>query len=205
MSDVVYVIDHGVGNTVAIMNLLRKMGYPAVKVQSSQSLTNVNFSKSKFILPGVGSFDAGMKSLHDKGLSQILIAHGNSGGHILGICLGMQLLLDSSEEGVVAGLGIIPGKLVRMKSTSQYRVPHVGWEKIKISNSDQIFTGIDKFRFYHNHSFALPSPSPFELAAIKHAESYTVAVRKTNVVGVQFHPEKSHVDGQRIFTNYLNQ
>ena len=205
MSVKVYVVDHGVGNTVAIMNLLRKMGYPAQKVQSSDPLVNIDHSKSKFILPGVGSFNAGMNALNRKGLSKLLVDHATSGGHILGICLGMQLLLDSSEEGAISGLGIIPGDLERMESADGYRVPHVGWEKISISNPDPIFEGVQKLRFYHNHSFALPSPSTHELASIDYSKRYSVAIRKNNVIGVQFHPEKSHENGQQIFTNFLNQ
>jgi imidazole glycerol phosphate synthase glutamine amidotransferase subunit len=200
----VYVVDHGVGNTVAIMNLLRKMGYSAEKVKSSSQLSGVDFSKSKFILPGVGSFDAGMNALHERGLSKLLVEHGNSGGHILGICLGMQLLLDSSQEGAVSGLGIIPGSLVRMTSSAGYRVPHVGWETIEISKPDAIFAGVSKSRFYHNHSYALPSPSAFELASIDYSDRFAVAIRLDNIVGVQFHPEKSHSEGRRIFINYLS-
>jgi imidazole glycerol phosphate synthase glutamine amidotransferase subunit len=187
------------------MNLLRKMGYPAQKVQSSDLLVNHDHSKSKFILPGVGSFNAGMNALNTKGLSPLLIEHANSGGHILGICLGMQLLLDSSEEGAVSGLGVIPGDLERMESADGYRVPHVGWERISIIHSDPIFEGVRKLRFYHNHSFALPSPSTHELASIDYSKRYAVAIRKNNVIGVQFHPEKSHDEGQKIFTNFLNQ
>ena len=205
MKNKVYVVDHGVGNTVAIMNLLRKMGYPTERIQSSDSLTNIDYSQSKFILPGVGSFNAGMNSLNGKGLSKLLKEHATSGGHILGICLGMQLLLDSSEEGAIPGLGIIPGDLVRIESAYGFRVPHVGWERIEISNPDPIFDGLHKLRFYHNHSFALPSPSPYELAAIDYSAKYSVAIRKNNAIGVQFHPEKSHIDGQRIFINYLSQ
>lgn len=205
MKDKVYVVDHGVGNTVAIMNLLRKMGYPAQKVESSDSLVNADYSNSKFILPGVGSFNAGMNALNTKGLSELLREHAATGGYILGICLGMQMLLDSSEEGAATGLGIIPGDLQRMESVNGYRVPHVGWERITITNSDPIFEGVHKLRFYHNHSFALPSPSTHELALIHHSNRYSVAIRKNNVIGVQFHPEKSHEDGQRIFTNFLNQ
>jgi glutamine amidotransferase len=201
----VYVVDHGVGNTVAIMNLLRKLGSPAEKIESCASLNNVDFSKAKFILPGVGSFDAGMASLNDKGLSKILVDHALSGGHILGICLGMQLLLDSSEEGNLPGLGIIPGRLIRMASSGDYRIPHVGWERIVMNSQDRIFDRVSRYRFYHNHSFALASPSPYELASIEYSDRYVVAIRRNNVVGVQFHPEKSHSDGQTIFINFLNQ
>jgi imidazole glycerol phosphate synthase glutamine amidotransferase subunit len=200
----VYVVDHGVGNTVAIMNLLRKLGFPAQKIESSTILNNVDYSEAKFILPGVGSFDAGMASLNDKGLARILVDHASSGGHILGICLGMQLLFESSEEGSLPGLGIIPGRVIRMASSVGYRIPHVGWERIDISSQDKLFDRVSKFRFYHNHSFALASPSPYELASIKYSDKYAVAVRQNNVVGVQFHPEKSHSDGQSIFVNYLS-
>jgi glutamine amidotransferase len=205
MKEKVYVVNHGVGNTVAILNLLEKMGFSPVRINSGEEIAEIKESGAHLILPGVGSFAAGMNSLNEKGLTQPLLDHASSGGHIMGICLGMQLLCESSEEGSIPGLGIIPGNLVRMQSFGNHRVPHVGWEKIQVTTPDPIFEGLSKFRFYHNHSFSLLSPSPHELASINYSNRYSVVIRKDNVIGVQFHPEKSHVEGKRIFMNFLNQ
>jgi glutamine amidotransferase len=205
MSNLVYVVDHGVGNTVAISNILRKIGVGVVKVRNSSELMSVDYAKSPFILPGVGSFDAGMQSLMDSGLSKLLINHANSGGKLMGICLGMELLCDSSEEGDLEGLGIISGRIVKLNGTQEKRVPHVGWAEVKKITEDPIFEGIKTQRFYHNHSYGLPSGSPFEIARLEYSDEYVVGLRKGNVVGLQFHPEKSHSDGERIFINFLAQ
>lgn len=205
MKPLTIVVDHGVGNTVAITNLLRKLGIPSIKINSTRELIDVNYSHAKFILPGVGSFDSGINSLRDSGIAEVLVKHAKSGGNILGICLGMQLLLDSSEEGNLPGLGIIPGTAIKMKGSRGYPVPHVGWEKVQPIKKDRIFDNISKFRFYHNHSYALTTLSPYAIATINYSEEYCVAARQDNVIGVQFHPEKSHSEGEWILKNFLNQ
>jgi glutamine amidotransferase len=205
MTALTLVVDHGVGNTVAITNLLRKMGVSALRIESRSDLINMKYTDAKFILPGVGSFDSAMQSLRDSGIAEILIEHAKSDGCILGICLGMQLLLDSSEEGKKPGLGIIPGKAIKMIGSRSYPVPHVGWEKVKPVNNDRIFENVSKFRFYHNHSYALTASSPYSIATINYSEEHCVAARKENAVGVQFHPEKSHSEGERILRNFLYQ
>jgi glutamine amidotransferase len=200
----VIVVDHGVGNTVAIANLLRKLGVSSTRIESATNLTGKDYTDAKFILPGVGSFDSAMNSMRTSGISEILINHARSGGHILGICLGMQLLLDSSEEGNLPGLGIIPGKAVRMVASKNYPIPHVGWEKVIPVKKDEIFEHVSKSRFYHNHSYALTTLSPYAIATINYSEEYCVAARKENTIGVQFHPEKSHSEGELVFKNFLN-
>ena len=205
MTNLVYVVDHGVGNTVAISNILRKIGVRVVKVRNASELLFVDCSKSPFILPGVGSFDAAMQSLIQSGLSKFLVNHANLGGKLMGICLGMELLCDSSEEGFLEGLGIISGRIVKLKGTQEKRVPHVGWAEVKKIKEDPIFQGIKTPIFYHNHSYGLPSGTPFEIARLEYSDRYVVGLRKENVVGLQFHPEKSHSDGERIFLNFINQ
>jgi glutamine amidotransferase len=197
------VIDHGVGNSIAILNLLRKIGIEAIKIQKSSEFEVLNPSDSKIVIPGVGSFDAGMNALRDSKLDSELAKFVGAGGGVLGICLGMQLLFESSEEGNTRGLGLIPGHLIAMKSNPKFRVPHVGWEPVIPVKEDSIFSGITRLAFYHNHSFALPSPSPFEIAKIQYSDQFVVAARNENVVGVQFHPEKSHGSGEQLMKNFI--
>jgi glutamine amidotransferase len=197
------VIDHGVGNYVAILNLLRKIGISAERISTVEQFESLASQNTRIVLPGVGSFDAGMKALTSSGLDRSLKVFGSEGGHILGICLGMQLLFNESEEGLAEGLGLIGGKLIRMKSNSNFRVPHVGWETIQPKKVDPLFFGIKKFSFYHNHSFAAPADNLSQLATIDYLETYAVVVRKMNVVGVQFHPEKSHSSGERLISNFI--
>ncbi len=197
------VIDHGVGNSIAILNLLRKIGIQAVKIQDSAELEAFSSGDSKLVIPGVGSFDAGMNALRTSGLDKAISNFASAGGGILGICLGMQLLFERSDEGSCEGLGLIPGELIALKGNLRFRVPHVGWEPIVPVKEDLIFSGITRLSFYHNHSFALPSPSPFEIARIQHSDQVSVAARNKNVVGVQFHPEKSHSSGEQLMKNFI--
>ena len=199
----IVVIDHGVGNSIAILNLLRKIGIEAVKVQYIAEFEGLSPSESKIVIPGVGSFDAGMNALRASRLDIAITGFAKAGGGILGICLGMQLLFDRSDEGSSKGLGLIPGELIAMKSDSQFRVPHVGWEPVIPVKEDLIFSGITRLAFYHNHSYALPSPSPFEIANIQYSEKFVVAARNENVIGVQFHPEKSHSSGEQLMKNFI--
>lgn len=204
MNNKIGVIDHGVGNSIAILNLLRKIGVEAVEIQDRVAFEAFSSSDVRIILPGVGSFDAGMNALRASGLDKAIREFAGYGGGILGICLGMQLLFDRSDEGSSAGLGLIPGALIGIKSNPKFRVPHVGWESIIPVGEDVIFSGITRLSFYHNHSFALPSPSPFEIATIQYSEQFAVAARNENVVGVQFHPEKSHSSGERLMKNFIS-
>ena len=197
------VIDHGVGNSIAILNLLRKIGIEAVKVQNTAEFQGLSPSESKIVIPGVGSFDAGMNALRASRLDIAITEFAEAGGGILGICLGMQLLFERSDEGSSEGLGLIPGELIAMKSDPQFRVPHVGWEPVIPVKEDLIFSGITRLSFYHNHSYALPSPSRFEIARIDYSEQFVVAARNENVIGVQFHPEKSHSSGEQLMKNFI--
>ncbi len=198
------VVDHGVGNSIAILNLLRKIGIEAVKIQDATEFKGLSPSDSKIVIPGVGSFDAGMNALRASRLDTAISKFAGAGGGILGICLGMQLLFERSDEGSSEGLGLIPGGLIAMKGNPQFRVPHVGWEPVIPVKEDLIFSEITRLTFYHNHSYALPSPSPFEIARIQYSGQFAVAARNENVVGVQFHPEKSHSSGEQLMKNFIN-
>ena len=200
---VVGVIDHGVGNYISIINLLNKIGVGSRRIRSVQDIEALNPEIDKVIIPGVGSFDAGVKALSNLGIFEGLKKFTSQGGGLLGICLGMQLMFEASEEGTKIGLGFFPGELKRIKEDINHRVPHVGWHFVD-ADDEWLFADVNKKRFYHNHSFALKAPSDFQIASIQYSEEYVVAVRKGNIVGVQFHPEKSHSAGERIILNFLN-
>jgi glutamine amidotransferase len=204
VSQIVGVIDHGVGNVVAIINLLSKIGVKTVKITNAKQIQILEEKDLKLVIPGVGSFDTGMKSLTSAGLDLSIKSFASGGGHVLGICLGMQLLFDESEEGVLKGLGLVSGSLIKMTGNKKFKVPHVGWEPIVETRSDLIFEDISRMAFYHNHSYAVLSPSKYEIAKMSYLCDYTVAVRNKNVIGVQFHPEKSHSAGERLMRNFLN-
>jgi glutamine amidotransferase len=197
------VIEHGVGNAVAIHNLLRVLSVDTERIRNDQELKKFSQNSRTLILPGVGSFDSGMSYLREHGLDLGIQDFVKAGGKLLGICLGMQLLLDSSQEGVLPGLGLIRGGLTLMKSNADFRIPHVGWNTIYPTSPDPIFNGLSSFRFYHNHSYAAGEENPFAIAKIDYYDKYAIAVRKENVVGVQFHPEKSHSSGRKIIENFL--
>ena len=197
------VIDYGVGNIVAISNLLQKVGATFMRISKPDDLVGINVTDLKVILPGVGSFDAGMRSLGQSGLEQTIKDLANTEVQILGICLGMQLLFEGSAEGDLPGLGLLKGSLVGLKADRTFRVPHVGWQVVKKSREEPLLEGVQKLSFYHNHSFALSSPNDAEFASIEYGSSYVVGVRNGNISGVQFHPEKSHGSGEKLIRNFL--
>ena len=204
MNSIVGVVDHGVGNSVAIFNLLRKIGVPSVKVSSPEDFSKIEENNGRLILPGVGSFDPGMNALDNQNLTEKIKDFASEGGFLLGICLGMHLLFEGSDEGSTPGLGILPGRISKIVAKADFKVPHVGWSYVKPSSSNPIISGIDVLRFYHNHSFALISPNKFEFCSIDYSQQYAVGVRHENVVGIQFHPEKSHSAGEQLIRNFLS-
>jgi len=197
------VIDYNVGNIVAISNLLQKIGVTFKRISSPKDVHGIPLEELKVILPGVGSFDSGMRSLGQSGLQQVITELAHSQVQILGICLGMQLLFEESAEGILPGLGLLKGSLVALKGDDTFRVPHVGWQVVNKLREEPLLEGVQKLSFYHNHSFGLRIPCEGAFASIDYGSSYAVGVRKGNVSGVQFHPEKSHGSGERLMRNFL--
>jgi glutamine amidotransferase len=199
------VINHGVGNSIAVHNLIRKIGYNSIEIHDGSDLKAFNPSEDCLIIPGVGSFDAGIGALHDRGLFRVLNDFISNGGSVMGICLGMQMLFQGSEEGALVGLGHFEGRLSKLENRDNFPVPNVGWSEVVIDVPDEITKGINHPRFYHNHSFGFAGPHPSEIAHIEYSRRYSVILRKGNVVATQFHPEKSHGSGEAIFMNFLSQ
>lgn len=200
------IVDFGSGNTGSILNMVRKVGGEAIVTSSEQDIR----SASGIILPGVGAFDAVAHNLQKSGL-QPLLAECALSLHVpfLAICVGMQLLFDTSEEGSLAGLGWIPGKVKRfdlsdMTDGARLRVPHMGWNIVNPRSNSALFHDLEmNARFYFVHSYHAECAAEYQLASTDYGYPFTCAVQRDNIYGVQFHPEKSHRFGMQLFQNFI--
>lgn len=198
------IIDYGVGNLASIHNMLKKIGAAAMITSSEKDISAAN----KLILPGVGAFDTCASKLQASGLMNIINEKVLANKiPVLGICVGMQLLHENSEEGGLPGLGWIKGSVVRFrkeKLPAGYKVPHMGWTEVSRSKPSPLMQELEEARFYFVHSFhsQLANKSD-ELLNAQYGYSFTAAVEHENVMGVQFHPEKSHRFGMKLFENFV--
>lgn len=198
------VIDYGLGNVRSIVNMFKKVGYPALSTRDRDQLRGA----SSLVLPGVGSFDAGMRNLEGLGLRHLLDELVlREGMPILGICLGMQLLSESSEEGHAPGLGWIKGRAVRFRfegDQKSLRIPHMGWNRIERCRATPLLPDPQQDRwFYFAHSYHVRCQvSEHCLARCDYGFPFVSMVGRDNIVGVQFHPEKSHRYGMELFRQF---
>jgi imidazole glycerol-phosphate synthase subunit HisH len=200
------IVDYHMGNVKSIANMLRKAGTTTVISSDEKVLINAD----KLILPGVGAFDAGMKNISELGLLPILndLVLKKS-IPVLGICLGMQLLTNGSEEGILKGLGWIDAETIRFRfnnSESGIKVPHMGWNSVVPHKTNSLFNDFDmQSRFYFIHSYYVKCKNADDiLATTCYSHDFTSAVQKGNIFGTQFHPEKSHSFGMRLLKNFAN-
>ena len=198
------VVDYGVGNLGAIPNMLKRLGGTARVTKSAADISRAD----KLILPGVGAFDAAMSNLDDLGLIETLADVQQRGTPILGLCLGMQLLARSSEEGRRAGLGWIPARVVRFNlggSDRSLHVPMMGWNYVQVVRPHRLVDGLgDEPRFYFAHSYHIVCEDPADVVGVTtYGYEFPSVVQRGNVMGAQFHPEKSHRFGMKIFENFL--
>ena len=198
------IIDYGLGNVGSIRNMLKVIGEKSVITCDKEEIVLAD----KIILPGVGAFDAGMKNLNERGLSDFLKKEASAGKPILGICLGMQLLGRKSEEGNLDGLSLIPFDNVRFRfpPDTDLKIPHMGWDVVTFKHDSPLTCGIDgsKQRYYFVHTYhALCDSEENVLMTCDYGYEFAAAVRNSNVYGVQFHPEKSHDFGMRLLENFV--
>ncbi len=199
------IVNYGVGNLASIKNILKKIGEDAV-ISSDEA---VIAQADKLILPGVGAFDTCAEKLSGSGLlpvlnEKVLIEK----RPVLGICVGMQLLTRGSEEGLLPGLGWVDGKIVRFspeKASFQLKIPHMGWTDVILNKPSGLFTDMyDEPRFYFVHSYH-PQLDDAEdvLVYADYGYRFAAGIEKGNIMGVQFHPEKSHKFGMKLLQNFL--
>lgn len=193
-------VDYGLGNIGSVANMFKRVGAETTRVSTADEVAAVD----KLLLPGVGSFDAGVTKLREPGLFDAIRDFAGSGRPLLGICLGMQLLMDGSDEGGLPGLGLIAGRSVRFDDSPGMRVPHMGWSHAKPLREDPLVEDLPAdSRFYFVHSFhVVPAAQEDTLAVTDYGVSFTSMVRSGNVMGTQFHPEKSHTFGMAIMRNF---
>jgi len=189
------IIDYGAGNTASVGYALSRLDADFFVSSSPEELAGFD----RLILPGVGSARFAMESLYNKGLVDLIIGWKKP---FLGICLGMQLLVDHSEEGDTPCIGIIPGECL-LFDRQKTKVPLIGWNKVIFDKSSAIFDGIEsKEWFYFAHSYFIHE-SKFTIARCENGTPYSAAVRKDNFLGVQFHPEKSSGKGMKLLDNFI--
>lgn len=199
------IIDYGLGNVQAFLNTYKYLGIP---VKSAKSVSDLK-DASHIILPGVGSFDQAITLFENSGMkSEVEKMVIENEVPILGICVGMQILANYSEEGSLKGLGWIDGNIKKIKidETKQFPLPHMGWNDIHIKKSSELFFGLElNSSFYFLHSFYFDCfDSSHEVAEVFYGDKMTCAVKKDNIYGVQFHPEKSHNCGTQLLKNFSN-
>ncbi len=198
------IIDYGVGNLSSIKNMLKRIG---VAANITNNLAEIEVAE-KLILPGVGHFNYGMEQLHKSGLVGILNEKVlEKKVPILGICLGVQLLTQSSEEGTAAGLGWIAGKTIAFDKTqlqSNQKIPHMGWSDVSNYQQSKLFTNMpDEPRFYFVHSYHLALENSADvLVTANYGYQFAAGIEHENILGVQFHPEKSHKFGMKLLENF---
>lgn len=197
------IIDYNVGNVGSIENMLKKIGCNTV-ITSEISVLQ---AADKLILPGVGAFDYGMKNLHDLGIIDVLKEKVNQGTPLLGICLGMQLLTEDSEEGVLPGLGFVKAHTMRFPThwnEQKLTIPHMGWNYVYVKEGEPLFkNSTENMRFYFVHSYYVKCEDQNNIiGTTEYGDRFTSAIAQGRVFGVQFHPEKSHKFGMNLLKNF---
>ena len=197
------IVNYGMGNVASVVNMIRHIRGEARISDSPDEVRKA----STLILPGVGAFDAGMKSLCGMGLHKaIMEAVSDNGATVLGICLGMQLLMESSEEGQLPGLGLVPGRVRRFDSQNYgIRVPHMGWNTVRPLRSSRLFKlNGEEYRFYFVHSYHVECKDPGDVIGItNYGYDFASAFERGQKSGVQFQPEKSHGFGMTLRKRFL--
>lgn len=198
------IIDYGLGNILAFVNVYNRLNIPVAVAKSADDLRNA----TRLILPGVGSFDHAMQQLDQSGMRQPveqLVMQNRV--PVLGICVGMQMLAKSSDEGELPGLGWIDGKVKKFDLSAMPRdtnLPHMGWNDVNPVVSGGLFKGMEQdSQFYFLHSFYFECNQQSNVLAVTdYGGNFSCAVRQENVFGVQFHPEKSHHFGSQLLKNF---
>ena len=196
-------VDYGLGNIQAFANIYNRLGIDVWAANRPADLCRA----SKIILPGVGAFDWAMTRLQDSGLRGVLDDEVMvKKKPVLGVCVGMQMMAQSSEEGILPGLGWIDATVVKFNThyfEGQTHLPHMGWNDVDPRSCDTLFMGLDTPRYYFLHSFFMkPHQDEFTIATAHYGVRFTAAVRSGNVCGTQFHPEKSHEWGISLLQNF---
>lgn len=195
------ILSIGLGNLRSVENAVYQNGFDPLSVSDAARLDDL----THLIIPGVGNFGAAMPEIDRRGLRPAILDFVASGRPVMGTCLGMQLLMAVGEEGGInEGLGLISGRVVRMTPPDGYRLPHVGWNVVEMRRDHPVCEGIKSRRdFYFVHSYTAKCDDEGDvIGETDHGSSITAIVGRANVIGFQFHPEKSQVNGLKLVENF---
>ena len=195
------ILDYGVGNIQSVINMFFYLGVEIQIISNKHELSSVK----KLILPGVGNFDHLVTELKARDLFCAIQAYGSGDNFLLGICAGMQVLFETSEEGKLGGLSLLKGGFSKLDNNLRLPIPNMGWNIVDVKKENSLLgkEGAD-LRFYFAHSYGLLQCSPeIEVASINYGQKVICAVQKNNIFGVQFHPEKSHRYGLELFQRFI--
>ncbi|HEY9187822.1 MAG TPA: imidazole glycerol phosphate synthase subunit HisH [Ignavibacteria bacterium] len=194
-------IDYGAGNLLSVKKALEYLNVNCKVVRSPDDINEID----RIILPGVGAFESAVKNLHNRGLFNFIRDWIHKGNSYLGICLGMQLLMEYSEESTldIKGFYLIDGNVIKFKCN---KVPQIGWNQLKFCKESPLFEDIkDNSFFYFVHSYYInPVDVAYTIGITDYNVPFTAAIQKGNVYGVQFHPEKSSINGLKLIKNWVD-
>lgn len=198
------IIDYNMGNLASVYNACHLLDAKASFVKDPQDLKKFD----RIILPGVGAFGDAMEHLNETGMKEAIYEFAKTGKPMIGICLGMQLLFESSEEfGQHEGLGLIDGKVVKFDKSKMHedtKIPHMGWNVIKTNDEHTLFEGLENPYLYFVHSYHAVTDEKNVIGKTEYGYDFVSAVHKENIYGFQPHPEKSHDNGLKILKNFMN-
>lgn len=190
------IVDYGVGNHTSVQRAFQALDYRCRTSSDPDLLADSDV----IVLPGVGAYPAAMSALHARDLVGFLRERARDGQPMIGLCLGMQLLADESlEHGTTAGLGLIPGQIAQLEPAHW----HIGWNTIEVINEDKLLLPSDGESVYFNHSYVFNAPREYQICVARLSQPFPVGVRRGNVVGLQFHPEKSQRAGRVMLKNLI--
>ena len=197
------ILDYGLGNIEAFQVAYKRLNMPAKRIVTPDDYEGV----SHIILPGVGAFDVAMARFHASGLGAGLNAAVSNNLPVMGICVGMQMLADISDEGSAKGLGLVPGTVRKFEKGTHrnrpLRCPHMGWNHVHQTAEFPLLDGVDGAKFYFLHSYWFEAEDAEDvLATTLYGDSFPCVVGGNNIFGVQFHPEKSHDSGLKLLSNF---
>lgn len=196
----IVIVDYGMGNLRSVEKVFNRLNAIAIISANPEDISRAD----KLVLPGVGHFARGMSNLNERNLVGPINEAVKKGVPLLGICLGMQLLTESSEEGEASGLGFIEAVTRKFKVKDSVKVPHMGWNNVIVKENIPLLEGISSDdTFYFAHSYRVEAKSESVVAKTVYDEEFASIILNGNVIGVQFHPEKSHDSGLKLIDNFI--